>query len=67
MFSKTAKGQNLTAMRKRAEFIHEKEQKWTKEREVLKNMDWEDSDLFDAYKESKETRKPIEQALQRFA
>ena len=63
MFSKTAKGKNLNEMRKRAEFIHAKEQKWAKEREILKNMDWEDSDLFEAFKESKETRKPIEGVL----
>jgi len=33
----------------------------------LKNVDWEDSELFEAFKESKEMRKPIESVLQKFA
>ena len=67
MFSKSAKGKNLSHMRKRAELVADKESKWNNEREALKNVDWEDSDLFEAYKESKELRQPIETALQRFA
>ena len=54
-------------MRKRAEMVFEKENKWNKEREALKNTDWEDSDLYEAYKESKESKKPIEVTLQKFA
>ena len=30
-------------------------------------VDWEDSDLFEAWRESKELRQPIETVLQRFA
>ena len=33
----------------------------------MKNVDWELSDLNDAYKESKLFKKPIETVLQRFA
>lgn len=60
MFSKTAKGKDLTQMRIRAHLHHEHESKWNKEREALKNTDWEDSDLFEAFKESRAERKPIE-------
>jgi len=54
MFSKSAKGKHLTSMRQRAEMVSELETKWNREREALKNTDWEDSDIFNAYKESKE-------------
>ena len=60
-------GKNLTAMRKAASLKAEIEVKWDAQREALKNVDWEHSDLNDAYKESKIFRKPIEQVLQRFA
>lgn len=60
MFSKSAKGKHLMNMRKRAELVCEQETKWNREREALKNTDWEDSDLYEAFKESKELRKPIE-------
>ena len=53
-------GKNLTAMRKAAQLKAEIEVKWDAEREALKNVDWEHSDLNDAYKESKIFRKPIE-------
>lgn len=66
-FSKSAKGKHLTDMRKRAELVSEQETKWNKERDALKNTDWEDSDLFEAYQESKQLRKPIEKVLQRYA
>ena len=33
----------------------------------MKKVDWEDSDLYEAYMESKNLRQPIEQVLQRFA
>ena len=60
-------GKNLTAMRKKAQLKAEVEVKWDTEREALKNVDWEHSDLNDAFKESKIFRKPIETVLQRFA
>ena len=53
MFNKSAKGKHLTNMRQRAEFVSEQETKWNRERDALKNTDWEDSDLFEAFKESK--------------
>ena len=67
LFSKTAKGRNLTQMRKRADVIFETESKWKRERDALKNTDWEDSDLYEAYKESREMKKPLESVLQRYA
>lgn len=67
LFNKSAKGRNLTQMRKQVEFKAVRCNKWDAEREALKNVDWQDSDLYEAYKESKETRTPIEKVLQRFA
>lgn len=43
-------------MRLRAEVVATQKAKWDKERETLKNVDWEDSDLFEAFKECKGTR-----------
>ena len=37
------------------------------DRELMKRMDWRDSDLYDAFKESRESRKPIEQVLKSYA
>jgi hypothetical protein len=67
MFTMTARGKNLQDMGHRADLIGDKYSKWNKEREILKNVDWEDSELFEAFKESKENRKPIESVLQKFA
>lgn len=33
----------------------------------MKKMDWGDSDIYDAFRESKATRKPIEQVLHKYA
>ena len=54
-------------MRRRAELLHEHETKWKNERDALKNTDWEDSDLYDAFLESRKNKKPIEVVLQRYA
>ena len=52
---------------KATESIHEEEPEPIVEikpidldRELMKRMDWKDSDLYDAFKESRENRKPIE-------
>ena len=37
------------------------------ERDRMRRVDWQDSDLYEAYIESREMREPIAQALQRFA
>ena len=41
--------------------------KFNREREAMKMMDWADCDLYDAYKESRSERKPIEQLLHKYA
>lgn len=66
-FDKTARGRNLGQMRKRAELAARAKAKWDKEREMMRNVDWEDSDLFEAFKESRATKQPIERVLQQFA
>lgn len=50
-------------MRIRAEAVAKQKAKWDKEREILKSVDWQDSDLFEAFKENKGTRQPIESIL----
>ena len=50
-------------MRQAAAVKAEHVNKWDREREALKNVDWEQSDLYDAYKESKLFKKPIETVL----
>ena len=67
MFNKTRKGKNLAEHRRKAELLAAWEAKHNREREIMKKMDWSDSDLYDAYRESKTFRKPIEQVLKKFA
>ena len=66
MFTRTVRG-NLVAQRKKALQKQEQANEWAKKREALKLVDWEDSDLYDAFVESRELRKPIESVLQRYA
>ena len=49
----------MAQIRKAADMIFEVENKLKREREIMKKMDWSDSDLFDAYRESKMTKKPV--------
>jgi len=67
MFNKTRKGKNLAGERKRAELMVGWETRHNRERDIMKTMDWSDSDLFDVYTESRKLRKPIEQVLKRYA
>jgi hypothetical protein len=41
----------------------EKQRKWDREREILKAVDWGETELFEAFIESKEKRQPIESVL----
>ena len=59
MFNRTRKGKNMATVRKAADMIFEVENKLKREREIMKKMDWSDSDLFDAFRESKMTKKPV--------
>lgn len=61
LFSKTVRG-NVVHRRKQEEKA-QRLSKWAQEREALKKVDWEDSDLFEAFQESKELRRPIESVL----
>lgn len=49
----------MATVRKAADMIFEVETKLKREREIMKKMDWSDSDLYDAFRESKMTKKPV--------
>ena len=66
LFSKTVRG-NVIQKRKLSEQKTQRLSKWAQEREAMKKVDWEDSDLFEAFRESKELRRPIESVLQSYA
>lgn len=63
MFDTTRRGKNLADMRKRAHLKVHVEAKHDREREIMKTMDWSESDLYEAYKESKRMRRPLEKVL----
>lgn len=60
MFNKTRKGKNLAEHRRKAELLAKWDAEHNRDREIMKKMDWSDSDLYDVYKESRTFRKPIE-------
>ena len=60
MYNKTFRGKNMAPNRKKVEKEVHVDTKFNREREQMKMMDWFDSDLYDAFKESKTERKPIE-------
>ena len=67
MYNRTFRGKNMAANRKKVEREVHVDSKFNRDREAMKMMDWADSDLYDAYKESRSERKPIEQLLHKYA
>jgi len=67
MYATSFRGKSMKKSRKKIERTVHVDTKFNREREAMKKMDWGDSDLYDAFRESRATRKPIEQILHKYA
>ena len=63
IYTKTARGRNLYKLRARAKVVKKHEVKWNVQREMMKNTDWRETDIFKAYTLSVVNKKPIEVVL----